>query len=74
MAESSSSDNFDENKIDIFLHDMSDMKEAVINLLEPLKKINEALRVLSDNQNHLNGKLNTLIKLQSKTDKSEETD
>jgi len=39
MTESSSSDNFDENKIDIFLHDMSDMKEAVINLLEPLKKL-----------------------------------
>jgi len=51
----------EQDKIDTFIADVADTKQAVINLLEPLKKINDALRVIADNQNHLNGKLNSFM-------------
>ena len=51
----------EQDKIEAFIADVADTKQAVINLLEPLKKINDALRVIADNQNHLNGKLNSFM-------------
>jgi len=46
-----------------FVNDMNDTKQAIVNLLETLKKMNSALAVISDNQNHLNAKLNTMMKV-----------
>ncbi len=49
-------------RITAFVNDMNDTKQAIVNLLETLKKMNSALAVISDNQNHLNAKLNTIKK------------
>jgi len=51
----------EEVKINSFINDMNDTKQAVVNLLDTLKKMNLALSVIADNQNHLNSKLNKLI-------------
>ena len=51
----------EEVKINSFINDMSDTKQAVVNLLDTLKKMNLALSVIADNQNHLNSKINKLL-------------
>ncbi len=40
----------EEVKINTFINDMNDTKQAVVNLLDTLKKINLALAVIGDNQ------------------------
>ena len=52
----------EETKINAFITDMNDTKQAIVNLLDTLKKMNLALSIISDNQNHLNGKLNQIYK------------
>ncbi len=53
----------EEVKINTFINDMNDTKQAVVNLLDTLKKINLSLAVIGDNQNHLNSKMNKLLTL-----------
>ena len=60
----------EEVKINTFISDMNDTKQAVVNLLDTLKKMNLALAVIADNQNHLNSKMNKL--LVSKKDNEQE--
>ena len=51
----------EEVKINSFISDMQDTKQAVVNLLDTLKKMNLALSVIADNQNHLNSKINKIL-------------
>jgi len=60
--------------VSAFINDMNDTKEAIVNLLDTLKKMNLALTVIADNQNHLNSKFNQLIKLFNERNDTDDQD
>ncbi len=49
-----------ETNIDAFVTDVADLRQAIVNLVVPLRKINIALKEISENQSYLNGRINEI--------------
>ena len=50
-----------ESQIEIMVSEVNDIKEGLMKLIDVVSSINQSLKVISDNQNYLNGKLNKII-------------
>jgi len=50
-----------ESQIEVMVSEVNDIKEGLMKLIDVVSSINQSLKVISDNQNYLNGKLNRII-------------
>jgi hypothetical protein len=57
-----------ESQIEVMVSEVNDIKEGLLKLIDVVSSINQSLKVISDNQNYLNGKLN---KIMSKDEENE---
>jgi len=44
-----------------YINEMRDMKEGLFKLIDVISATNQNIKILSDNQSHLNGKINQLL-------------
>ena len=50
-----------EENLYLYINEMRDMKEGLFKLIDVISATNQNIKILSDNQSHLNGKINQLL-------------